>query len=177
MSNDDWNTPPEILDPIRGFRAIALDPCANPTGVVAAACGIMPPDDGLAERWGDHAACGIMPPDDGLGLVFVNPPYSDVTPWIRKAAAEAARGVEIVMLLPADTSTRWFHGELVGRAAHHADAILYYRRRVKFLGANGSPKFPSLLAYWGADSARFRDHFSPHGWIVRLERRARRGRK
>lgn len=167
MSNDDWNTPPEILDPIRAFGAIALDPCDNRASIVNAATVCV---DGLLEDW--RAVIGARP-----GLVFVNPPYSNVTPWIRKAASEAARGVPVVTLLPADTSTRWFHGDLVGRAGYHADAILYYRRRVKFLGANGSPKFPSLLAYWGADSARFRDHFSPHGWVVRIKRRARRGRK
>jgi len=163
VSNDHWNTPPEVLDPIRAFSAIALDPCPNASSIVGAdrVC-----EDGLAENWNEAA-----------GLVFVNPPYSDVTPWIRRAAGEAARGVEVAVLLPADTSTRWFHDDLVARDKHHADAILYYRRRIRFLGAKGSPKFPSLLAYFGRDAAAFRDHFSPHGWVVWLKRRARRGRK
>lgn len=167
MSNDHWNTPPEVLDPIRAFGPIALDPCDNATSVVQAAHVCV---DGLAEEW-TPAAHGEP------GLTFVNPPYSDVTPWIAKAQTEAARGVEVVMLLPADTSTRWFHDVLVARASYHPDALLYYRRRIKFLGANGSPKFPSLLAYWGKDASAFREHFSPHGWVVRLKRRAARGRK
>lgn len=39
---------------------------------------------------------------------WCNPPYSDVTPWIQKALEQKERGRLTVMLLPADTSVKWF---------------------------------------------------------------------
>lgn len=42
------------------------------------------------------------------GFVWCNPPYSDITPWVKKASEECAYGIGTVMLVPADTSVGWF---------------------------------------------------------------------
>ncbi|MGJ0580998.1 DNA N-6-adenine-methyltransferase, partial [Xenorhabdus bovienii] len=43
------------------------------------------------------------------GSIFCNPPYSKITPWIKKAAIECRKQCQsIVMLVPADTSVGWF---------------------------------------------------------------------
>lgn len=53
-------------------------------------------------------------PDDGCftfdpGAVFCNPPYSDIRPWVNTCIQMSeAIGQVFVMLLPADTSVRWF---------------------------------------------------------------------
>ena len=39
---------------------------------------------------------------------WCNPPYSDITPWIQKAIEQMKQGKRTVMLLPADTSVKWF---------------------------------------------------------------------
>ncbi len=39
---------------------------------------------------------------------WCNPPYSDITPWVQKAVDEMANGRITVMLIPADTSVKWF---------------------------------------------------------------------
>lgn len=39
---------------------------------------------------------------------WCNPPFSDVTPWISKAIEQMGFGRLTVMLLPADTSVKWF---------------------------------------------------------------------
>lgn len=39
---------------------------------------------------------------------WCNPPFSDVTPWIKKAIEEASHLRITVMLLPADSSVKWF---------------------------------------------------------------------
>lgn len=39
---------------------------------------------------------------------WCNPPYSDVAPWINKAICEMGNGNLTVMLIPADTSVKWF---------------------------------------------------------------------
>ncbi|MFZ5071695.1 phage N-6-adenine-methyltransferase, partial [Enterobacter kobei] len=42
------------------------------------------------------------------GYVWLNPPYSDITPFVKKAAAESNNQIGTVMLVPADTSVGWF---------------------------------------------------------------------
>lgn len=51
-------------------------------------------DDALKQEWGK---CN-----------FLNPPYSDITPWVTKAIQEQHKGNTTVMLIPADTSVAWF---------------------------------------------------------------------
>ncbi|MCN3254159.1 phage N-6-adenine-methyltransferase, partial [Escherichia coli] len=44
------------------------------------------------------------------GYVWLNPPYSNISPFVKKAATENKfSSVGCVMLLPADTSVGWFH--------------------------------------------------------------------
>ncbi|MDF6270009.1 phage N-6-adenine-methyltransferase [Escherichia coli] len=42
------------------------------------------------------------------GYAWLNPPYSDITPFVKKAAAESKNQIGTVMLVPADTSVGWF---------------------------------------------------------------------
>ncbi|WP_312112033.1 phage N-6-adenine-methyltransferase [Pantoea septica] len=53
----------------------------------------------LAQDW-----AGQLP----LGFAWCNPPYSEITPWVQKAAEECRKGIGTVMLVPADTSVGWF---------------------------------------------------------------------
>jgi phage N-6-adenine-methyltransferase len=71
---------------------------------------------------------------------WCNPPYSNITPWVEKAALEANCENATVMLLPADFSTQWF--KLVWNASSE---ILIINRRIKFVGASSSPKFASFF--------------------------------
>ncbi|THA11311.1 phage N-6-adenine-methyltransferase [Rodentibacter pneumotropicus] len=40
--------------------------------------------------------------------IFVNPPYSDPMPFVKRSAELMAQGHLVVMLLPADKSTKWY---------------------------------------------------------------------
>lgn len=42
------------------------------------------------------------------GVCWCNPPYSKIMPWVKKAIDEMERGSVTVMLIPADTSVKWF---------------------------------------------------------------------
>lgn len=83
-SDDNWRTPPwllEILFPDGRF----FDPCPiNPDGLRAS--------EGF----------GAWPVDVP---VFVNPPYSDPAPWIRRAAEHQG---PVVLLVRVDTSASWW---------------------------------------------------------------------
>jgi len=39
---------------------------------------------------------------------WCNPPYSKIMPWVEKAIGEMKQGKLTVMLIPADTSVKWF---------------------------------------------------------------------
>ena len=122
-----------------------LDPAATPENARAPRF-YTPADDGLTKDW--------------FGRVWVNPPYSGVRDWVRKAVAEAQRAeVEyVVMLLPARTDTRWFH-DLV---RPHAQQVIFVRGRLKFKGGASSAPFPSMLVIFDG-----REYMNPRiGWLT-----------
>jgi hypothetical protein len=107
-------------------------------------------DEWLAEIFaGWHDPCpynGLEEGKDGLLedwkiKTYVNPPYSNPKPWIRKAIHDNRKyGSTIVLLLKMDTSTQWFT-ELFESGAH----FLWINRRLKYKSGKAAP-FPSMLA-------------------------------
>lgn len=120
-AGDSWRTDPWVL----AMFPNAFDPCPyNPEWDESHY-------DGLVDDW-----------DTRAGLVFINPPYSNVTPWIDRAIKEvkAEPGLTVVMLLKHDSSTKWY------AKLHEAGAnFLMCSRRLKH-GTNSGASFPSVLA-------------------------------
>ncbi|CAK6492545.1 hypothetical protein PANNVG_01625 [Pantoea sp. Nvir] len=56
-------------------------------------------DDALAQDW-----AGRLP----IGFVWCNPLYSEITPWVQKAAEECRKGIGTMMLVLSATSVGWF---------------------------------------------------------------------
>ncbi|HEX5519322.1 MAG TPA: DNA N-6-adenine-methyltransferase, partial [Candidatus Nitrosocosmicus sp.] len=112
--NDDWETPKPLFDFLNGVFNFYLDPCARETiesqNRIKTRYKYTKDDDGLALDWGNYST-------------FINPPYSKIKYWIKKAISEFDMRVEvykddparqykpnpIVLLMPARTDTRWFH--------------------------------------------------------------------
>jgi site-specific DNA-methyltransferase (adenine-specific) len=120
-TTDDWATPPEFIATLEAeFGTFDLDPCA--TDETAKARNYFTrEEDGLQQDWS--------------GLVFVNPPYSNVVPWVEKAIAECrAERACSLLLLPNNTDTAWFH-DLVLRWC----SVRFLRGRIAFLGYDGQP--------------------------------------
>ena len=150
----DWLTPPEVLDLVRRFKPICLDPCTTPENPVGAVnwCS----EGGLTHRW-----CSAPKG----GLVYVNPPYGrEVKAWVAKCATEALMGVEVIALLPARPDSKWFQTFVLRQAS----AILWWRGRIKFVGAESSAPFPSALVYYGPDADRFERIASEKGVVTVL---------
>lgn len=146
----DWQTPDNILELVRVVAPIGLDPCTTQENPTDASVFICPPGDGLRYEWRRS------------GLVYCNPPYgSALADWARKMAVEGKAWTEIIGLVPARPDTRWWHSYIV-----EADAICFWRGRLKFKGAPSAAPFPSALPYWGPRRDRFREVFGPYGWIV-----------
>lgn len=140
IDRDTWCTPTWITDAIGVFD---FDPCANERSHVRAIKSF------VLER-GENGL--VLATDiDAEHHVFINPPYSDVMPWIR-AYAHA----RFCFLLKLDPSTKWF-AELF----KHTTLILIPRgTRVQFEAPPGVPpdkaianQFPHALFYAHAEDA------------------------
>lgn len=79
---------------------------------------------------------------------WCNPPYSDITPWINKAIEQHELGQTTVMLVPADTSVKWFK-----LAYDSCNEVRFISGRISFINAetkkpvNGNNK-GSVLFIW-----------------------------
>ena len=100
---------------------------------------------GIFDDWFDPCPLGAVEEYDGLAIewphkTFVNPPYSNVTPWIKKGINEARFGKTIAFLLKHDSSTQWY------RLLHETGAkFLMVQGRLKH-GGTRHAAFPSIVA-------------------------------
>lgn len=132
-------TPPDFMATIYdSFGAVDLDPCGHPSSPVVARRRILLSEggDGLTDDW------------DGR-LAFVNPPYSQLLKWLRRAFDQwrSGRVETVVCLVPVRTDSEWFHETL-----RPAADIYLLRGRVRFLnpkGANHTTPFSLMLVVLG----------------------------
>lgn len=157
--SEHWCTPVHVIELLKEFKDIGLDPCSNPFARVDAGHEfIFPKTDALEESWA------------GYGLVYCNPPYGrKLKAWTSKIREQAAAGVEIIALTPARTDTLWFHEGLIPEAT----ALLFWKGRMKFrdglTGEQGdAATFPSLLTYLGPEPDKFLSVVGHKGLGVKL---------
>lgn len=96
---DLWRTPPALFASLDAEFCFQLDAAAAPHNALCRKF-ITAEQNTLETPWADYLS---VP-----GYVWMNPPYSDITPFVKKAAAESANQIGTVMLVPADTSVGWF---------------------------------------------------------------------
>lgn len=126
MANDTWATPIWLYKYAESrFGTFDLDVCANSENFKCRRY-YTEEQNSLVQPWGSSNWC--------------NPPYSNIRPWVEKAILETDLGNTTVMLLPADFSTQWF--KVVWDASSD---IVILNKRVRFVGATGSPKFASFF--------------------------------
>jgi site-specific DNA-methyltransferase (adenine-specific) len=155
-------TPDVILDLVRAFAPIGLDPASCEGNPTKAKVHLTPERDGLSKPW-NHS-----------GLVFLNPPYGRrkghrCKEWVDKAIEEARLGAEIIMLLPARTDTVWFQKLLEMARWDNTGLqcdILFIRGRLTFKGEKNGAPFPSALVHLGARWADFREAFKSLGPVL-----------
>ena len=91
-------------------------------------------NDGLKQEWGKTN--------------WLNPTFSSIQKWMKKAYESARLGAVVVALLPARTDTQWFRDYV-----SHAEIELL-EGRIKFGGGASTAPFPSMVAVWRMRSAR-----------------------
>lgn len=153
-NNQHHNTPNNVLELVRKFGPITVDPCSNQYSLVNAKIsydGIT--KDGLIEPW--H------------GIIFVNPPYGrHQIHWIKRCVDVLYRNPDnqIFLLVPARTDTKNFQDWIYPGA----DKICFIKGRLKFLlnGQEQDPApFPSLIAYFGKRKNKFTRVFNELGIV------------
>lgn len=102
-------------------------------------------DDGLNQSWAGE-------------MVWCNPPYSAIAPWVRKAWSEYERTRGVVMLLPANRTEQGWWQELVEPHRDRGGGPLrveFLRGRIRFIqagrtevGPNERPPFGNCLLIW-----------------------------
>lgn len=139
-SRQDWATPADFLAAVKRRLCIGrfnFDLAATAANRVEE-CYYGPESsfgtDALDMNWSRY--------DKGLWM-WCNPPYTDIRPWVAKAADESTRGAQIAMLVPASTGSNWWRDHVVNDAY-----VVYLNGRLTFAGATAPyPKDCALLLY------------------------------
>jgi site-specific DNA-methyltransferase (adenine-specific) len=139
----DWETPPEIFDPLNAEFRFSLDVCAT-LATTKCISHYSPTDDALSRPWVN--AC-----EGFKHRCWMNPPYGrQIGKWVKKAYEESSLGGVVVCLLPARTDTAWWHDYCM-----KASEIRYIRGRLKFLQDGmhmGPAPFPSAIVIFRPES-------------------------
>jgi len=116
-ASDQYSTPLDVYIALDIEFSFDFDPCPL----------IDPPlFDGLSTEWGK--------------VNYVNPPYSQIKLWCKKAYEEWQKGKTVVMLIPSRTDTRYWHDYIM-----KATEIRFIKGRLKFGGMKTSAPFPSAI--------------------------------
>ena len=152
-------TPPDFMDNIyAAFGPVDLDPCADLRSPVVAHRRILLSEggDGLVDDWSGR-------------LAYVNPPFSSMLVWLRRAHGQwrAGKVATVVCLVPVRTDSAFFHETL------SADAdIFLLQGRVRFLSTQGTSQhtpFSLMVVALGPTSAQ-KQKFAelvPGRWLAR----------
>ena len=130
--SDLWRTPSTLFTLLDSEFHFDLDPCCLKE---SALCDIFytPLENGLKQDWSGHR-------------VFCNPPYSDITAWVKKCYFESRKpNTLVVMLIPARTDTAYFHDWIYGRAE-----LRFIRGRLHFNDEKGAAPFPSVIVIFNS---------------------------
>ena len=126
---DQWETPQDFFDQLDREFHFTLDPCADQTNHKCDRY-FTKEQDGLRQDWSGE-------------VVFCNPPYGrKVGKLVEKCFNEVyAGGCNCaVLLLFANTDTKWFH-----RWIYHRAEIRFVKGRIKFGGGSVNSPKPSMV--------------------------------
>jgi hypothetical protein len=146
--SDEHDTPIEFFAPIAdAVGGFDFDPCASDTSDLAEENNRL--TGGLERDW--------------YGKTFMNPPYSEVSDWMKYASYEHEHGHTdlIVGLVFARTGTQWFHNY-----ARSADMLCFVEGRLCFGNQENSAPTPSMVAVWGDYPSELESVLERKGMVV-----------
>ena len=122
----DYPTPRKLYNELDDEFGFTLDPCASDSNHKCDQFYTYH-DNGLIQDWSGE-------------IVYMNPPYGDVSKWMAKAYRSCVEGgATVVCLVPSRTSTKWWH-----RYAMKGE-VRYIKGRITFEGAKHNAPFCSSI--------------------------------
>lgn len=144
-SKQEYGTPDDLLVAVKRRLHIPdfyIDLAASHDNSVAAWC-FTEEDDALSLDWPNKSDLD----EEAQVWNWCNPPYANITSWVKKAKEEASKGAQTVMLVPASVGSNWFASYVEPYAF-----VSYLNPRLTFKGElTPYPKDCMLLFYtpWG----------------------------
>ncbi len=134
-SEQDVGTPPWLVRLIeQTWGPILLDPAASERNHVGQGRWYSKEQNGLEQDW--RVGPG--------GIVFINPPYERIEPWVKKAQEHSYFwGTTVAVLIPASVGSNWWKEHV-----HQKAAVYFLSPRITFVGHDQPyPKDVALLVY------------------------------
>jgi len=138
---DLWQTPPEVFSTLNNEFGFIADMASNHENAKLP-LHFTEEQDSLSFDWAAEPCLQSY----RLAYVWLNCPYSNPMPWVKKAAEAQLNGLGVVMLLNDDTSVGWFAEALktvseirhiIGDKKEKGNG--YHSGRIGFLNGEGKP--------------------------------------
>ena len=137
--SDEWETPQWLFDQLNEEFCFHCDAAATEENTKCPLYMGEPYADALKQPvW-----CGYAPGEDAdytVNRFWLNPPYSKIKEFMKKAYEESLNGAIVVCLIPSRTDTRYWHDYVM-----KAHEIRFIVGRLKFGGAKNGAPFPSCV--------------------------------
>lgn len=134
------STPEWVFQAFNAEFDFSLDAAATKESAKCSAY-FTPETDGLNQDWSKESK---------NKTVWVNPPYSDIGPWMQKAKEEQAKGVTTCLFVPHDNRAQWWP---ISIASEIRDIVGYYDDRVYLSGKQKGTSYKK----WCSGGIRFID--------------------
>ena len=136
---NEWETPDELFNLYHEMYQFEIDAAANSVNHK------LPKWFGPGAPFGQEDALTICWRDFGK-YFWLNPPYGRglLSKFLNKAVSEYQNcGAKVVLLLPVDTSTNWWHTYV--EPFNREGRVEFIEGRIVFKGATGTPRFASCV--------------------------------
>ena len=123
-NSDDYATPKHFYEKINREFNFSYDPCPFQSDF-----------DGLQTDW--------------VGNIYVNPPYSNIEPFIIKGLQELKKSANVVVyLIPVRSDTKYWHNLIM----KYANEIRFVKGRLNFNDAKSPSPFPVCLIIFNKEN-------------------------
>jgi site-specific DNA-methyltransferase (adenine-specific) len=124
-ASDEWSTPGWLFDLLDREFHFDCDAAADHTNQKCNRCFT----DALNLEWVKWGR-----------RIWLNPPYSKIGSFMKKAYEESLKGAVVVCLIPSRTDTRYWHDYVM-----KAQEIRFVKGRLKFGDSKNGAPFPSVI--------------------------------
>jgi site-specific DNA-methyltransferase (adenine-specific) len=126
-ASDEWTTPQWLFDLLDKEFQFDFDAAANDYNTKCGDCWLQ---NALEDSWMQWKGVKF----------FLNPPYSKIGAFMKKAYEESQKGAVVVCLIPSRTDTKYWHDYVM-----KAQEIRFVKGRLKFGDQKNSAPFPSVI--------------------------------